>query len=71
MVGVGEIHRRREKKTVLKIRKSFRARSDLMQRHQFLSIRVVQRLQQYAIYDTEDRCVRRDSNRDRQQRDRQ
>ena len=30
---------------------------------------VIQRLQQYAIYDAEDRCVRRDSNSNRQQSD--
>jgi hypothetical protein len=66
MVGVSEIHRRREKKPVLKIRKPFRARCDLMQRHQLLGLWIIQWFQQYAIHHGEDRRVRRDSDRDGQ-----
>ena len=56
-------------KTVFKIRKSFCARCHLMQRHEFLGIRLVQRLELFAVNNPEDGGVRRDSNRDRQQRD--
>src|SRR5215468_8890081 len=40
-----------------------------MECDQFLGLRVIQWLQQYAIYDSENRGVRRDSNCDGQQSD--
>ena len=64
--GIGEIHRRRKQQAIFEIRKSCRARSNLVQRHQFLRPRIIQRLQQHAIRNAEDSRVRPDPQRERQ-----
>jgi hypothetical protein len=51
----------------LEIRQPRRARRDLVQRYQLFGIWIVQRFQQHAIHNAEDRRVRADSYRDRQQ----
>jgi len=70
LLRISEIHRRREQQTVPKIGQPGRARRELVQRHQFLRARIIQRFQQYAIHDAEDRGVSADANRNGQQSNR-
>ena len=69
MLGIGKVHRGRERQTLGEARQPRRAGGQLPQRHQFVRLRIMQRLQHHGIQHAEDCRIGPDSNGQREQRD--